>query len=415
LANNESLQKTYLRRNLLFFVLFEFIWGFGMPLVYNATVMSAMLLTLSGSESSVGIMQTMVLLPVMFIVIPRIKLFSNIPRKKLMWLLYMAYSSGFCVIGLILLFFSHMPVFSLILIFAVYFLVNGFCNCGNIIHKEYTLDLIPSKYFGRLQGVLSLSNSITAVLGSLFALWLLKDETLINFAYAYITAGVIFIVSTLSVFVSKDIPKGTPLAYYPSVAFYAKKALLPVLRPRINKYVIGIITALQFITLPYAFFIVFYQKELGIDISIATINVVVFISRALLTPVFGFLFDKLSRLKTMYVFSSIVIICFVSMIMYAGALWWAVFIVFGMIASFVNMATLSILNEFNEGAGRFDLLAAATVISFISGAGLSFIYGYMIEYWGLYRIIFVFSVLLCILVCLLLKLYDKARLAIAES
>jgi len=390
-AEIERLRRKNYKRNAFFFIFFCFTWGFGVPFVYATTTMPAFFMLLTGRESVVGVVQALIWLPVVFSVLPRLKPFARLSRKRFILAGYMLYGVGFLLFGAAAFVFGYDVRLALALLLPVYFLINIFNNLIVVFYQEYYVDLIPPERIGWIMGLTCFAESGAAGAGSLLSARLLGELDIRGYAVSFILAGVLFVLSSLCILISRDIPRLNAHKPHDTPAKYIYDALRPLLGDRNVLRLILFTFALHIIVIPYAFFIVYYQNVLNVTVSLGTINTLLFASQAVVLPFAGLLSDRFGKTGTVRAYYLTVILCYVLMILKIPQSWAVVFFTFGISGLFNMMITLGLVSDLPERYNRFDVLVLLNAARFIGGAAVSYAYGFTIERFAAYPAIFAVS------------------------
>ena len=395
------LRRKYYLRNSFFFIFFCFTWGFGLPFVYSTTTMPAFFMWLTGRESVVGVTQALIWLPVVFSILPRLKPFARASRKRFIWAGYTLYGVGFILFGAAVFFFGADAKRVLVFLLPIYFLISVFNNLNIVFYQEYFVDLIPPERIGLIMGLTCFAESAAAGIGSVLSVRIMNEASVDAYAVSFVIAGALFALSSLSVLISADIPRENVFIPHDSPAAYIKNALRPLMKDTNVRRLIAFMFVLHIIVVPYSFFIVYYQNVLNLNVSVGTINALLFMSQAVMMPFAGYLSDRFGKKGTVRVYCAAVIICYILMIAGVRQSWAVVFFTFGISGLFNVMITLGFVSELPVIYNRFDVLVLLNAARYIGGAAVSYIYGFAMERFAAYPAVFgisaVFGAAACVM------------------
>lgn len=193
------------RRNLTVFVLFDSLWGLGLPFVMFLLLVPTYLNDLGASKIIIGMGSALGALVVPLQLVAE-QLIGGPHRKRNVWLVYSASGASYLIYGLLGFVLPAQPAtYRIVFFFLAMIAFIGTINLGQPVYWGMLTDNCPVRWRGRLMGFRTLGLGSAGVLNFLPAQWVYRHwPSPTNYHVALVIAGLIFMGGCLSVLLIRD-------------------------------------------------------------------------------------------------------------------------------------------------------------------------------------------------------------------
>ncbi len=410
LMNNDIEKDKYFLRNATSVSLVEFIWGLGIPILFESTFLQIFLKSLGASDFIIGLAPCIFITGISTSPLLSSYLTRNQKTKKNIVMNLHFFSSLAIIFFGISLFFVTKPSYILVLFFLSYMMFSLSIGLVLPVWLNFLVKIFSEKKTVAGFGIMMGAQSLAKLIGSFLILKTIEqfELTTINAAYIFFSTGLLFLIGSSCFLFIKEISNDEILLKNNESFFHhTKNTFLEIIKNKnFLTYLLGDldnyinITTLSFYGI-YAtqFFSIKSSTAAGLFVGVYCMGS---ISANLLFGPLDFL--KFMTLKKKYLSTKLYTISGLLILIFYPDLKGFLFasFLFGMVRgtrSIIFSPSVKMFSNKEDATGYF---AVAPLLTMAFGSGLPVIYGIMLDTLGYmhenaYKLMFAISILLTIL------------------
>ncbi len=206
LADVDRLVERDFRRNVTAFVLFEFVWGLGMPFAFFSSMVPAYLTTLGSSKSLIGFVQSFWTIATPLQLVSGYLFAGNLRVKNTMFL-HMLGAFSWLTYSVLMIAFPGMLLHGVVL-WGFVLAVMGFAVFITLaipLYMGVITDNVPVRKRGKLYGFRTMALGAGGVIMGAVVSWVLKQwSNPLNYQVSFLIGNSLYFISCFSLFLAKD-------------------------------------------------------------------------------------------------------------------------------------------------------------------------------------------------------------------